>query len=242
MNRKAWITLAKLGLWGFVTFAAPANVRQAEAAVRYTEEVEVKTSSSYMIKIDAAKVNVYREKNVRSAKIAEAVRDQMFEVSPCDGGWVLIKGKAAGGYLRVSDGATLVEVTHEEIDRQARARNQVVKYALQFVGKPYVWGGTDPHTGADCSGFTAYVMGHAAGVPLTHASWIQAGEGRSVSDPRPGDLIFYSNGRRINHVAIYIGSGQIVHASSPKNGILVSAWNRRQPVKIVDVLSSVQAG
>ncbi|MEG0689584.1 MAG: NlpC/P60 family protein, partial [Hungatella sp.] len=65
------------------------------------------------------------------------------------------------------------------------------------------------------------------------------GEGRTVKsgNPKPGDLIFYSGGGRINHVAIYIGSGQIVHASSAKTGIKVSKWNGRTPARIVDVLS-----
>ncbi len=53
---------------------------------------------------------------------------------------------------------------------------------------------------------------------------------------RPGDLIFYGNGRRINHVAMYIGDGQVVHASTERTGIKTSPWNYRAPVKIVDVL------
>lgn len=113
-----------------------------------------------------------------------------------------------------------------------------MEYAKQFVGNRYIYGGTNPNTGADCSGFTSYVMRNAAGVNLSHSSSAQAGEGRVISaeEIRPGDLVFYSQGRRINHVALYIGDGQIVHASNPTNGILISRWNYRTPVRVVNVL------
>ena len=101
-----------------------------------------------------------------------------------------------------------------------------------------MYGGTDPHTGADCSGFTSYIMRHTAGVELPHSSAAQSGYGRAVSaeEMRPGDLICYSSGGRVNHVAIYIGDGQIVHASNERNGIRTSVWNYRSPARIVNVL------
>ena len=130
------------------------------------------------------------------------------------------------------------EIDFEKVDEAAAVRAQVVDFALQFVGNPYVYGGTDPNTGADCSGFTSYVLRHAAGVSLSHSSVAQAGEGRVVSEEemKQGDLVFYSNGFRINHVAIYAGNGQVVHASTNKTGIKTSPWNYRTPVKIVRVL------
>ena len=117
-------------------------------------------------------------------------------------------------------------------------REEVVDYALQFVGKPYVYGGTNPNTGADCSGFTRYVMSHAAGVSLnrTAAQQSKTGPGISESDVRPGDLVFYGSGNYVNHVAIYIGNGKVVHASNERTGIKVSGWKYRTPVKIVNVL------
>ena len=114
----------------------------------------------------------------------------------------------------------------------------MVDYALSFVGGRYVWGGTDPHTGADCSGFTRYILSHAGGVSISRSSAEQAGEGRTVTadSMQPGDLLFYSNGGGVNHVAMYIGNGQVVHASSSKTGIIVSAWNYRTPVRIASYL------
>ena len=117
-------------------------------------------------------------------------------------------------------------------------RSEIVTYALQFVGNRYKYGGTNPNTGVDCSGFTSYVMRHAAEVELPHSSGGQSRMGRQVSssEMRPGDIICYGSGKRINHVALYIGNGQIVHASAERTGIKVSRWNYRTPVRIVNVL------
>ena len=117
-------------------------------------------------------------------------------------------------------------------------RSEIVTYALQFVGNRYKYGGTNPNTGVDCSGFTSYVMRHAAEVELPHSSGGQSRMGRVVSssEMRPGDIICYGSGKRINHVALYIGNGQIVHASTERTGIKVSRWNYRTPVRIVNVL------
>lgn len=117
-------------------------------------------------------------------------------------------------------------------------RQNLVNYALQFVGGRYVAGGNDPHTGADCSGFTRYVMQHGAGVSLNRSSSSQASQGKTISanEMQPGDLIFYGNGSRVNHVAMYIGNGQIVHASTYSTGIKISQWNYRAPVRIASVL------
>ena len=119
----------------------------------------------------------------------------------------------------------------------ADARQNLVNYALQFVGGPYRAGGNDPHTGADCSGFVKYVMENGAGISMNRSSSSQSTQGTpvSASQMQPGDLIFYGNGSRINHVALYIGNGQIVHASTYKTGIKISNWNYRTPVKITSV-------
>lgn len=120
----------------------------------------------------------------------------------------------------------------------ADVRQNLVNFALQFVGRPYRAGGNDPHTGADCSGFVKYVMQHGAGISMNRSSRAQATQGRQISadQMQPGDLIFYGNGSRVNHVAMYIGNGQIVHASTERTGIKTSIWNYRTPVRIVSML------
>ncbi|MCI9525905.1 MAG: hydrolase [Lachnospiraceae bacterium] len=92
----------------------------------------------------------------------------------------------------------------------------VVQYALNFVGNPYVWGGKDPNTGADCSGFTSYVYAHF-GISIPSYSYSQRSVGKEVSyaNAKAGDLICYAG-----HVAIYMGNGQIVHAKGTAYGIV----------------------
>ncbi len=92
----------------------------------------------------------------------------------------------------------------------------VVDYAMNFVGNPYVWGGKDPNTGADCSGFTSYVYAHF-GISIPSYSYSQRSVGQEVSyaNAKAGDLICYAG-----HVAIYMGNGQIVHAKGTAYGIV----------------------
>lgn len=126
----------------------------------------------------------------------------------------------------------------EAANASASLRNQIVNYALQFVGNPYVWGGTSLTKGADCSGFTMKVYEHF-GISLPHYSGSQAQMGKAVSssEMRPADLIFYTDSRgKVNHVAMYIGNGQIVHAASRRSGIKISTWNYRKPKTIRNML------
>lgn len=113
-------------------------------------------------------------------------------------------------------------------------REKIVNYALKFVGNPYVYGGTSLTNGADCSGFVQSVF-RDCGISIPRDSRSQAAGGTtiSVSDVKPGDLLFYSKGGRINHVALYIGNGKVVHASTPKTGIKISSYNYRTPCKAV---------
>lgn len=136
------------------------------------------------------------------------------------------------------EAAEAEEELEAAIEVENDLRSEIVTYALQFVGNRYKYGGTNPNTGVDCSGFTSYVMRYAAEVELPHSSGGQSRMGRQVSssEMRPGDIICYGSGKRINHVALYIGNGQIVHASTERTGIKVSRWNYRTPVRIVNVL------
>lgn len=106
----------------------------------------------------------------------------------------------------------------------------VASYALQFIGNPYVWGGSSLTNGADCSGFTMSVYAHF-GYGLPHSSGSQSGCGRAVSlsELQPGDLVFYRHGGSIGHVAMYIGGGRVVHAQCKRTGITTSSVNYRTP-------------
>lgn len=117
-------------------------------------------------------------------------------------------------------------------------RSAVVAYAKQFLGNPYVYGGTSLTNGADCSGFTMSVFAHF-GISTGRSSRDQAAKGKeiAVSAVQPGDLLFYASGNYINHVALYIGNGQVIHASTAKSGIKISPSNYRTPCKAVSFLN-----
>lgn len=202
---------------------------------------EYQTSTTMLVRVDDMNTTLYEEPHSESEVVGEAENGQTYTILElADDGWMKIEAGDVEGYLNtVQAAATVMETANVvEVDPSEQLREEIVNYALQFVGGRYVYGGSDPHTGADCSGFTSYIMRSIAGVELPHSSAAQSGCGRAVSaeEMRPGDLICYSSGGRVNHVAIYIGDGQIVHASNERNGIRTSVWNYRSPARIVNVL------
>ena len=108
--------------------------------------------------------------------------------------------------------------------------SEIVNFAVQFVGNPYVWGGTSLTNGADCSGFTQSVFAHF-GISLPRTAAEQCGSGTPVDlgSIQPGDLLFYDGGSGIGHVSIYMGNGQVVHASNASTGITISSYGYRTP-------------
>ena len=113
--------------------------------------------------------------------------------------------------------------------------SRIASYAQQFVGNPYRYGGNSLTGGIDCSGFTQQIMAKF-GYSISRTSSSQSGDGRAVSTSnlRVGDLVFYGDGGSIDHVALYIGGGQVVHASNsapyPRGGIKISNVNYRTPI------------
>lgn len=136
------------------------------------------------------------------------------------------------------DTATKVSVKSvKKEDKKEDKRDEIVNYALKFVGNRYVYGGTSLTNGTDCSGFTMSVY-KKFNYSLSRTSRDQAYNGKTIrrSELKKGDLVFYSNGYRINHVAMYIGNGKIVHASNPRTGIKVSNMDYRTPCRYVSIL------
>ena len=116
-------------------------------------------------------------------------------------------------------------------------RAQIVEFALQFEGNPYVYGGTSLTNGADCSGFVMSVFAQFGySLPRVAADQYYQSVQKSVADLEPGDLVFYGSG--ISHVALYIGDGQIIHASTSASGIKISNYDYETPVGVGTYIES----
>lgn len=123
------------------------------------------------------------------------------------------------------------EAKKAEEQRLAK-RQAVVDFALQFEGNPYVYGGTSLTNGADCSGFVMSVFANFGySLPRVAADQCAASTRKDISQLEPGDLVFYGNGY-IDHVALYIGDGKIIHASGAATGIKISNYDYQQPAAI----------
>ncbi len=190
-------------------------------------------------------LNVRDQADTSSAVMTQILKGEELEFVEDQGDWIVVDIDGENGYVaaeyvtveeKLSTAITMSELLYGAGVSDVRV--DLVEYAKQFVGNPYVWGGTSLTKGADCSGFVLSVY-KKYGITLSHSSRAQANEGTkiSVSELLPGDLIFYANSSgTINHVAIYIGGGQVVHASNAKTGIKISKYNYRTPKKCVRVL------
>ncbi|RHV68992.1 hydrolase Nlp/P60 [Clostridium sp. OM02-18AC] len=243
-----WYKIKSGSITGYIT-ADPQYVAVGQEA----KDLAV-GAASLMAIVTTDRLNVRAEPNTDAKIWTQISKEERYNVVSQLDGWVEIEldtGDGDGGesadnaYISTRDNNVEVRYAlneaikfsplEEKANQSASLRSQVVNYALQFVGGRYVWGGNDPHTGADCSGFVRYVLSHVAGVGLPRTSREQAKAGRSIksSEMRPGDLIFYTNSKgTVNHVAMYIGNGQIVHAASRRSGIKISTWNYRTPKTI----------
>ena len=140
----------------------------------------------------------------------------------------------------VSKSKATTEATTESTKAAAKekaSRSAIVAYAKQYVGNPYVYGGTSLTNGADCSGFVMRVY-EKFGISTGRNTRQQANNGReiSVSEVQPGDLLFYGSGGEISHVGIYMGDGKIVHAENKNLGITIGRSDYRTPIKAVTFL------
>lgn len=209
-----------------------------EALIIAQQEVKL------MATVTTSALRVREEATTDSRTLAVINEDDDFVVVEELEGWIKIEVDDYEGYIsseyatvamKLKTGNTMKELTFGNGVSQTRV--DLVNYALQFLGNRYVWGGESLTKGVDCSGFTMKVY-QKFGIYLPHYSGSQPSYGTKISRDqiRPGDLIFYGNGKRINHVAIYIGNGQVVHASNPRDGIKISRAFYRTPVCIVSYL------
>ena len=147
----------------------------------------------------------------------------------------LTEDEAEGTEIATEDGKEIEASDGEEdtgeVLSEEELRQQIVDFALQFEGNPYVYGGTSLTNGADCSGFVMSVFAQFGySLPRVAADQYYQSAKKSVADLEPGDLVFYGSG--ISHVALYIGNGQIIHASTSASGIKISNYDYEAPVGV----------
>lgn len=231
-----WYKVTSGKVTGYVNKQYLVTGDEAEAIA----EQEIKTVAT----VNTETLNVRAEKSTDAAVLSQVGNSEAFTVNSVADGWVEISVDDSVGYIS-QDYVTLAQAlptakTIEQVkygDGVSDVRASVVSYALQFVGNRYVWGGTSLEKGVDCSGFTMRILGKY-GISLPHSSRAQPSYGTkiSASEAKPGDLFFYGSGRSISHVAIYIGNGQIVHASNKRDGIKVSNAYYRNPICVARYL------
>ncbi len=189
-------------------------------------------------------LKVRAEASTDSEVITMVPNGEQLEVAASEGDWVRVYLDDEEVFVfaeyvqvdaRLNTAITMTELLYGQGVSDVRV--DLCQYAKEFLGNPYVWGGTSLTNGADCSGFVLSIY-KKYGVSLPHSSRAQANCGTRITlaEAQPGDLIFYGKGQTINHVAIYIGGGQVIHASSPKTGIRISNATYRTPLKVVRIL------
>ncbi len=210
--------------------------------VQAKHKAEELAATMATVTTDALKVRA--EASLESEVITTVPRGEELEVIEPQGDWVKVSLDDEEVYVfaeyvdvdaKLNTAITMTELLYGQGVSDVRV--DLCQYAKEFLGNPYVWGGTSLTKGADCSGYVLSIF-KKYGVSLPHSSRAQANCGTkiSLSEAKPGDLIFYGNGKSINHVAIYIGGGQVIHASNPKTGIRISNATYRSPVKVVRIL------
>lgn len=231
-----WYKIQSGDVTGYVS--ADYLITGEEAAAR-AEEVKQTIAT-----VKTPTLNVREEPNTECSILALMPQGEELNVLEDLSGWVKVDLDNTNGFIskdyvdisvQLPKAMTMTEVRYG--NGVSDVRVDLISYATQFVGNPYVWGGTSLTNGADCSGFTLSIFAKY-GVYLPHSSKAQANCGTriSASEAKPGDLFFYGSGSSISHVAIYIGNGQIVHASSKKTGIKISNAFYRSPICVTIVL------
>ena len=161
-----------------------------------------------------------------------------------DDPWVKIQidedeGYISAQYVKISQELDKA-MTLKELEYGAGmsdTRVSLVNYAMQFIGNPYVWGGTSLTKGCDCSGYVQSIFRkYGYSLPRTSREQARVGTKVSLENAKPGDLVFYGKGGTVNHVGIYIGNGQIVNASNKRTGIKVSNATYRTPYAVRRIL------
>ena len=235
-DANGWYKISSGGITGYVKSEYILTGDAAkEAAMSHAELMAI---------VHADRLNARTEPSTDAKIWTQISENERYHVAEQLDGWVKIEfdeGGEGDGNDEISSAyvsSEFVEVRYalseaikfSPTEESASLRSRIVNYAMKFLGNPYVWGGTSLTRGADCSGFTMSVF-KKFGISLPRTSGAQSGVGKKISpsSARAGDLIFYASGGHVNHVALCIGGGRVVHASNPRTGIKTSNMYYRKP-------------
>ncbi len=216
-------------------------VKEQPVEEQPTQEVQIKTKY-----INSTTVNVRQEANTTSSIVTTVPVNTEVQVYSEENGWSKVKVNNVEGYISsslLSDNKQETSRAQKSTRKSSSTKNKtskkatnttanvpasgngssIVATARKYLGYKYVYGGSSPSTGFDCSGFTSYVFKqHGISLNRTAAGQYSNGVAVSRSNLQPGDLVMFGKSR-INHVAIYIGGGQIIHASTPSTGVRIDS-------------------
>lgn len=244
-NDSACDVISMEGEWAYITSGEVEGYVKAEYLITGAEAVDKALELGHTVaKVTADALYVRMEPSTEADYWTMVPKGEELAVLEEMGDWVKVdidgeEGYVAAEYVDVNSklktALTITEALYGE--GVSDVRMAICEFAKQYVGNRYVWGGTSLTKGADCSGFVLSVYKNY-GISLPHSSRAQANCGTriKVSDAKPGDLLFYTHGKGIDHVAMYIGGGKIVHASSPTTGIIISNAYYRTPACAVRLL------
>ena len=242
-NTKGWIRKEKI-----LTKAEQEKIAQEQQAAQEAAEQqaaqEQAQSSQKTMYVSASTVNVRKEPNTSSEIVTNATMNTEVVVQSEEGGWSKVTVNGKDGYIATN----LLSSTRQTTSRSSTTRRSttstqtqdttasttssasssgaaVVAKAKSYIGYKYVYGGSSPSTGFDCSGFTSYIY-KQFGVSLNRTAAGQYSNGTAVSraNLQPGDLVMFGKSG-INHVGIYIGGGMIVHAENKTTGVTTDTIN-----------------
>jgi len=173
-------------------------------------------------------VNVRSAPDTTSSVVGRRNVGAIVNIVGISDGWFRVRIGGQTGYVR----SDLVELTYIGVAAAGEKAQQIVDFAMEYLGWRYVFGGNSPATGFDCSGFVSYVFRNF-GITLTRNS---AGQYRNDGVPvtrdelMPGDLVFFGSGGRVSHVGLYIGDGYMIHASTTTTGVIITSINSPQRI------------
>jgi uncharacterized protein YgiM (DUF1202 family) len=234
---KEWTKIKSGTVTGYVSND---YILTGKKALQYLEKHNDKIAT-----VTASSLNIRSKMSISGSDVLRvAERGESLKVAKEYEQWAKVKispmanGFVAKDYVDIEfemDEAVAIEKEPETVipkvdENTSETRKKLVKFACKHIGNPYVYGGTSLTEGADCSGFAMKVYENF-GYSIGRSTYDQIEDGRKikVAEAKPGDLIFYGDAKAPGHVAIYIGNGQVVHASTSSTGIIISSMDYREP-------------